>query len=65
MWLLLITTVFRDADTEGVCEAKVWAAVRLCLSVACALSFGSFFLIEVLREHSRQKAKIEEKPFRI
>lgn len=62
---MLITTVFRDADPEGVCEAKAWAAVRFCVSVACALSFGSLFLIVVLREHSRQKAKIEEKPSRI
>lgn len=65
MWLMLITTVFQNADPEGVCEAKAWAAVRHCPSLACALSSGSLLLIVVLREHSRQKAKIEEKPSRI
>lgn len=41
MWLMLITTVFQNAAPEGVCEAKAWAAVRHCLSAACALSLGS------------------------
>lgn len=65
MWLMLITTVFQNADPEGVCEDKAWAAVRHCLSAACALSFGSLPQSGIERAR-RQKAEIEEeKPSRI
>lgn len=63
MWLMLITTVFQNADPEGVCEDKAWAAVRHCLSATCALSFGSLPQSGIERAQETESGNRRRKAF--